>query len=39
MPQIFHYSANYWARASIIGIGCLVAFVAWAGYEIDRGCL
>src|SRR6202162_6555280 len=37
MSQIFHYSANYWARASIIGIGCLVAFVAWAGYEEDRG--
>jgi hypothetical protein len=37
MPQIFHYSANYWARASIVGAGCLVAFVAWAGYEINRG--
>lgn len=37
MPQLFHYSANYWARASIIGIGCLVAFVAWAGWTIDRG--
>jgi hypothetical protein len=37
MPQIFHYSANYWARASILGAGCLVAFVAWAGYEINRG--
>jgi hypothetical protein len=37
MPQIFHYSANYWARASIVGVGCLVAFVAWAGYEINRG--
>ncbi len=37
MPQIFHYSANYWARASIVGIVCLVGFVAWAGYTIDRG--
>jgi hypothetical protein len=37
MPQIFHYSANYWARASIVGVGCLVAFVAWAGYEVNRG--
>ena len=37
MPQLFHYSANYWARASIVGVGCLVAFVAWAGYTIDRG--
>jgi Cytochrome c7 and related cytochrome c len=37
MPQIFHYSANYWARTSIILTGCLVAFVAWAGYTIDRG--
>src|SRR5215469_12759464 len=37
MPQIFHYSANYWARASILGVGCLVAFVAWAGYEVNRG--
>ena len=37
MPQIFHYSANYWARASIVGVVCLVGFVAWAGYTIDRG--
>jgi hypothetical protein len=37
MPQIFHYSANYWARASIIGAVCVVSFIAWAGYEIDRG--
>ncbi len=37
MPQIFHYSANYWSRASIIGVVCLLAFVSWAGYEIDRG--
>ena len=37
MPQIFHYSANDWARASIVGVGCLVAFVAWAGYTINRG--
>ena len=37
MPQIFHYSANYWARASIIGGVCLLGFIAWAGWEIDRG--
>lgn len=37
MPQIFHYSANYWARASLVGVVCLLAFVSWAGYEIDRG--
>jgi hypothetical protein len=37
MPQIFHYSANYWARASIVGAVCLLGFVAWAGWEIDRG--
>src|ERR1700753_4043066 len=37
MPQIFHYSANYWARASIIGGVALLGFVAWAGWETDRG--
>ncbi len=37
MPQIFHYSANYWARASIVGVVCLLGFVSWAGYTIDRG--
>lgn len=37
MPQLFHYSANYWARASIVGVVCLLGFVAWAGYTIDRG--
>ncbi len=37
MPQLFHYSANYWARASIVGVVFLVGFVAWAGYTIDHG--
>jgi hypothetical protein len=37
MSQIFHHSANYWARASIVGVICLIGFVAWAGYEMDRG--
>ena len=37
MAQIFHHSANDYARMSIILVGCLVGFVAWAGYELDRG--
>ena len=37
MAQIFHYSANAYARMSIILGVCAIGFIAWAGYELDRG--
>jgi hypothetical protein len=37
MAQIFHHSANATARMSLVIVICLVGFVAWAGYTIDRG--
>jgi hypothetical protein len=37
MAQIFHHSANATARLSLVLVICLVGFVAWAGYTIDRG--
>jgi Cytochrome c7 and related cytochrome c len=37
MAQIFHHSANATARMSIVIVVCLVGFVAWAGYTMDRG--
>ena len=37
MAQIFHHSANDYARMSIILGVCAVGFIAWAGYSLDRG--
>ena len=37
MAQIFHHSANATARMSIVIVICLVGFIAWAGYTMDRG--
>ncbi|MGA3235129.1 MAG: cytochrome c3 family protein [Bryobacteraceae bacterium] len=37
MAQIFHHSANDYARMSIILGVCAIGFIAWAGYELDRG--
>ncbi len=36
MSQLFHHSANKWARASIIGVVFLVGFVAWSWNGIIR---
>ena len=35
MSQLFHHSANTLSRMSIFGVVCLVAFVGWAGYQLD----
>ncbi len=36
MPQIFHHSANTIARMSIVGAVAAVAFIGWAGSQLDR---
>jgi hypothetical protein len=36
MPQIFHRSTNFIARASIVGGALTVAFIAWAAMTLDR---
>jgi Cytochrome c7 and related cytochrome c len=35
MAQIFHYSSNTFARMTIYGAVFFIAFVSWAGYELD----
>jgi Cytochrome c7 and related cytochrome c len=35
MAQIFHYSSNTFARMTIIGAVFALAFVGWAGYQLD----
>jgi hypothetical protein len=35
MAQIFHYSSNTFARMTIIGAVFAIAFVGWAGYQLD----
>ena len=37
MSQIFHHSANTFARITIIGAVFTLAFLGWAFEEIDRG--
>jgi len=37
MPQIFHHSANTFARITIYGGIFIVGFVAWGLTELDRG--
>jgi Cytochrome c7 and related cytochrome c len=36
MPQIFHHSANTFARMTIFGAVAAVAFLGWAGSLLDR---
>ncbi len=36
MPQIFHHSANTFARMTIFGAVVAVAFLGWAGSQLDR---
>jgi hypothetical protein len=36
MAQIFHHSSNTLARMTIYGAVFFLAFVSWAGYELDR---
>jgi formate-dependent nitrite reductase cytochrome c552 subunit len=43
MSQVFHRSANYWSRASIVGISLLLGFlavavvsIAWCGYTTGQ---
>jgi Zn ribbon nucleic-acid-binding protein len=35
MAQIFHYSSNTFARMTIYGAIFAIAFVGWAGYQLD----
>jgi cytochrome c7-like protein len=37
MSQIFHHSTNTFARITIFGAVFLLAFLAWAFSEVDRG--
>jgi len=36
MSQIFHHSANTFARITIYGAVFFIGFLGWAGYELDQ---
>ncbi|HEY7388461.1 MAG TPA: cytochrome c3 family protein [Bryobacteraceae bacterium] len=36
MAQIFHHSSNTFARMTLYGAIFFVAFISWAGYQLDR---
>jgi hypothetical protein len=36
MAQIFHHSSNTFARMTLYGAVFFIAFISWAGYQLDR---